>query len=163
MMGCTSSFASLWRHQMETFSGLLAICTGNSPGTGEFPAQRPVTRSFGVFFDLRLNKRLNNYWRGWWFETQSRSLWRHHNVMMGWYRLFLHDRPWISPWIKSISNELDITCHVFASQLSGHCDVIANRLWRHQQNVKRTSETRGWCVKILVFSVIYGFVMSCKK
>ena len=51
--------------------------------------------------------------------------------------VFLHDRLWISPWIKSISNELDITCHVFASQLSGHCDVIANRLWHHQQNVKR--------------------------
>ena len=39
---------------METFSTLLAICAGNSPGTGEFPAQRPVTRSFDVFFDLRL-------------------------------------------------------------------------------------------------------------
>ena len=76
---------------------------------------------------------------------------------------FLHDRPWTSPWIKSISNELDITCHVFAQQLFGHCDVIANRLWRHQQNLKRTSETRERCVKILVFSVIYGFVMSCKK
>ena len=79
------------------------------------------------------------------------------------YFVFLHDRSWISPWIKSISNELDITCHVFASQLPGHCDVIANRLWRHQQNVKRASETRGWHAKILVFSVIYGFVMSCKK
>ena len=33
----------------------LALCTGNSPVTGEFPAQRPVTRSFGLFFDLRLN------------------------------------------------------------------------------------------------------------
>ena len=44
-----------WRHQMETFSALLAICAGNSPATGEFPAQRPVTRSFDVFFDLRLN------------------------------------------------------------------------------------------------------------
>ena len=65
---------------------------------------------------------------------------------------FLHDRPWISPWIKSISNELDITCHVFASQLSGHCDVIADRLWRHQQNVMRASETRGSCVKILVLA-----------
>ena len=54
---------------------------------------------------------------------------------------FLHDRPWILPWIKSISNELDITCHVFASQLSDHCDVIANRLWRHQQIIKRASET----------------------
>ena len=40
---------------METFSALLAICAGNSPVHGEFPAQRPVTRSFGVFFDLRLN------------------------------------------------------------------------------------------------------------
>ena len=40
-----------WRHQMETFSALLALCAGNSPVTGEFPSQRPVTRSFDVFFD----------------------------------------------------------------------------------------------------------------
>ena len=46
---------SWWRHQMETFSALLALCVGNSPVTGEFPAQRPVTRSFDVFFDLRLS------------------------------------------------------------------------------------------------------------
>ena len=39
-----------WRHQMETFSALLALCAGNSPVPGEFPAQRPVTRSFHVFF-----------------------------------------------------------------------------------------------------------------
>ena len=39
-----------WRHQMEIFSALLVFCAGNSPGTGEFPAQRPVTRSFDVFF-----------------------------------------------------------------------------------------------------------------
>ena len=45
---------------METFSALLAFCAGNSPVTGEFHAQRPVTRSFDVFFDLRLNKRLKN-------------------------------------------------------------------------------------------------------
>ena len=32
-----------WRHQMETFSALLAICAGNSPVPGDFPAQRPVT------------------------------------------------------------------------------------------------------------------------
>ena len=43
---------SWWRHQMEKFSALLAICVGNSPVTGEFPAQRPVTRSFDIFFDL---------------------------------------------------------------------------------------------------------------
>ena len=40
-------------------SELLAICAGNLPVPDEFPTQRPVTRSFGVFFDLRLNKLLS--------------------------------------------------------------------------------------------------------
>ena len=76
----TAPRSSWWRHQMETFSALLALCAGNSPVTDEFPTQRPVTRSFAVFFDLRLNKRLSNFSSGWWFETPSRSLWRHCNV-----------------------------------------------------------------------------------
>ena len=69
-----------WRHQMETFSALLAICVGNSPVPGEFPTQRPVTRSFDVFFDLRPNKRLSKQPWGWWSETPSSSLWRHRNA-----------------------------------------------------------------------------------
>ena len=68
-----------WRHQMETFSALLDLCAGNSPVYGEFPVQRPVTRSFDVFFDLYLIKRLRKHSRGWWFETLSRPLWRHCN------------------------------------------------------------------------------------
>ena len=52
---------------------------GEFTGPGEFPAQRPVTRSFGVFFHLRLNKRLSKQPWGWWFETAGRSLWRHRN------------------------------------------------------------------------------------
>ena len=72
---------SWWRHQMETFSALLAICAENSPVPGEFTAQRPVTRSFDVFFDLRLNKRLSKQWWGWWFETLLHPLWRHRNVL----------------------------------------------------------------------------------
>ena len=44
---------------METFSALLVLYAGNSPITGEFPSQRPVKRSFGAFFDVRLNKRLS--------------------------------------------------------------------------------------------------------
>ena len=52
---------------------------GEFTGPGEFPTQRPVTRSFDVFFDLRLNKRSSKQPRGWWFETQSWSLWRHYN------------------------------------------------------------------------------------
>ena len=50
---------------------------GNSPVTSEFPSQRPVTQSFDVFFDLRLNKRLSKQLWGWWFETPSHSLWHH--------------------------------------------------------------------------------------
>ena len=65
---------------------------------------------------------------------------------------FLHDRPWISLWIKSIPNELDITIHVIASQLSRYCDIISNRLWRHQQNEDWASETQGRCVKIVILS-----------
>ena len=72
---------SWWRHQMETFSALLALCAGNSPVPGEFPAQRPVTRSFDVFFDVRLNKRLSKQPWGWWFETPSWSFWRHRNAI----------------------------------------------------------------------------------
>ena len=44
---------------METFPALLTLCEGNQPVTGGFPSQRPVTLSFDVFFDLRLNKRLS--------------------------------------------------------------------------------------------------------
>ena len=64
---------------METFSALLAYCAWNSPVSGEFPAQMPVTRSFDVFFDLRLNKRLSKQSWGWWSDTPSSSLWRHRN------------------------------------------------------------------------------------
>ena len=71
---------SWWRHQMETFSTLLTLCAGNSKVTGGFPSQRPVMRNFGVFFDLRLNKRSGKRWWGWWFETPSCPLWRHFNV-----------------------------------------------------------------------------------
>ena len=60
---------------METFSALLALCDGNSQVTGEIPSQRPVTRSFGVFFDLRLKKRLGKPTGR--FETPSRPLWRY--------------------------------------------------------------------------------------
>ena len=61
---------------------IFRVTTGNSPVTGEFPAQRPVTRSFDVFFDLDPNERLRKQSWGWWFETPSCSLWRHRNDCM---------------------------------------------------------------------------------
>ena len=82
------SFWFMRRHQMETFSELLALRAWNSPVTGEFPAEWPVTRSFDVFFDLRLNKRFSKQSWSWWFEMPSCSLWRHCNVTPK------HDKTW---------------------------------------------------------------------
>ena len=58
-----------WRHQMEKFSALLAFCAVNS----KFHAQRPVTRSFDVFFDLRLNQQMSKLECGTWYH-HPRSL-----------------------------------------------------------------------------------------
>ena len=79
----TKQHWSWWCYQMETFSALLALCAENSLVTGEFPSQRPVTRSFDVFFDLHLNKQLSKQMWGWWFETPSHSLWCHCNDNIG--------------------------------------------------------------------------------
>ena len=58
------------------FRATSPLC-GEFTGPGEFPTQRPVTRSF-VFFDLRLNKPLSKQPWGWWFETLS----AHHDVIV---------------------------------------------------------------------------------
>ena len=104
---------SWWRHQMETFFALLALCAGNSPVTGEFPAQRPVTRSFDVFFDLRPNWQLSKQSWGWWFETPSHSLWRHSNVWLGIAIFF-----WIKRYRWSIPNLCHL--HLLVPQLVVH-------------------------------------------
>ena len=71
--------------------------TGNSLVPGEFPAQRPVTRSFDVFCDVRLNKLLSKQWWGWWFETSSCPLWRHRNAG----KIFI----WWSTWVKDMESK----------------------------------------------------------
>ena len=72
---------------------------GEFTGPGEFPTQRPVTWSFDVFFDLRLNKRLSKQQWGWWFETPSWSLWRQCNVFaVVWLGLW---------WLACCDNQLD--------------------------------------------------------
>ena len=72
-----------WLIMMTSSNGNIFRVTGplcgEFTGPGEFPTQRPVTRSFDVYFDLRPNKRLSKQSWSWWFETLSWSLWRHHN------------------------------------------------------------------------------------
>ena len=70
------------KSMMTSSNGNIFRVTGPLCGefTGGFPSQKPMTRGFDVFFDLRLNKRLNKQSRGWWFETPLRSLWHHCNA-----------------------------------------------------------------------------------
>ena len=72
-------------HPMMTSSTGTIFCVtgplcGEFTGPGVFPTQRPVTRSFDVSFELRLNKRLSKQPWGWWFETPPWSLWRQCNA-----------------------------------------------------------------------------------
>ena len=78
--------SSFWFFLMMTsLNGNIFRVTGHLCGEftvpGQFPPiQRPMTRSFDVFFDQRLNKWLSKQSWGWWFETPSCSLWHHCNV-----------------------------------------------------------------------------------
>ena len=119
-----------WRHQVETFSALLDFCAGNSPVTGEFPAQRPVTRTFGVFFDLRLNKRLSKQSWGWWFETPLRPLWRHCNETH-------HSSPVSVSFVSSKA-----PCITRACQL--HVFLINLRLENFVMLVMYATKTKHW-------------------
>ena len=121
---------------METFSTLLAVCAGNSQVTGEFPSQRPVTRSFDVFFDLRLNKQLRKQSWGWWFQTPSHSLWHHCNA------------------VTAVSMLLTIIncchrCHYYAVNhcqlLSVYCQIMSAAI--------RTSNTHNFNVIVNFFTL----------
>ena len=79
--------ASVMTSSNGNISASLALYAWNSPVTGELPSQRPLTRSFDVFFDLRLNKRPGKQSGGWWFETPLRPLWRHCNVASTLFRV----------------------------------------------------------------------------
>ena len=125
-------FWTWWRHQLETFSALLAICAGNSQVTGEFPPQRPVTRSFDVLFDLPLNKRLSKQSWGWRFEMPSRPLWRQRNghkrkqsdVDAG--TPLYRQRHWSNKTnIKKVKPELKRGCSL---ELVSHCQPPQSRL-----------------------------------
>ena len=67
-----NTVVSCWRDRMKTFSVLLVLCEGNSPVTGEFPSQRPATRSSDLFFDLRLNNG--------WVNSREAGDWRCHRA-----------------------------------------------------------------------------------
>ena len=136
-----------WRHQMDTFSALLAICAGNSPVPGEFPSQRPVIRSFDVFFDLRLNKRLSKQSWGWWFETLSHPLWRHCNVI----RIFLVQCNWYTTLVSYFDQHLCL----FGHQAIFWRVYLRSRNWfRSWTNAAwhvSSLDPKWWCKRVWIF------------
>ena len=99
-------------------SALLALCAGNSPVTGEFPSQGQVTRSYDVFFALSLNKRLSKHSKRRWFETPSRSLWRHCNVPMYFsVTSWLYCRLLRNSWRRQYSKPRMWCCHCLSPGL----------------------------------------------
>ena len=105
---------------------------GEFTGPGEFPTQRPVTGSFDVFFDLRLNKRLSKHSWGWWFETLSWSLWRHHNVLETVWQLsklpeHSHCKHW-ARWPDCFST------------LNNYCDVTVGLVSQQCRDIRETIE-----------------------
>ena len=88
--------------KMTSSNGNIFRVTGSL--CGEFPWQKPVMPSIDIFFDLRLNKRLSQQSWGWWFETQSRSLWRHCSVQsVLWVINFAHMKTKVMTSTKRIS------------------------------------------------------------
>ena len=92
--------------------------------TGEFPSQRPVTRSFDVFFDLCLKKRLSKQSWGWWFETPSRSLCRHRNEMLNTRGKQCSSQSYV--WLLFFKrSHRNLLCVIPDVSLTGHVDKSA--------------------------------------
>ena len=72
------------KNMMTSSNGNIFRVTGHLCEEFTCPRWIPRTKASDAelwcFFDLRLNKRLSKQSWGWWFETQSRLLWRHCNA-----------------------------------------------------------------------------------
>ena len=126
--------------------------------TGEFPTQRPVTRSFDVFLDLRLVKWLSKQSWGWWFETPSLSLWRHCNALLVLCACG-GQRYWNIPWIPYSPNFITtgrgplrtITWAMMTSsngnifRVTGHfCGESTGHRWI---SLTKASDADPWCFR----------------
>ena len=118
---------------METFSALLAICAGNSPVSGEFPAQRPVTQSFDVFFDVRV-----------WVNTREAGHLRRYRIH---YDVIVMNDPRKSNWYKrkmSFLSHLFHGRHQFIVFRKGFGIYIVRYIWNYTLDLNSTKFSRGF-------------------
>ena len=139
-----TAFPFQWKWRVSKNSSEFVMMTSsngnffraNSPVTGEFPAQRPVTRSFDVSFDLRLNKRLSKQSWGWWFETPLRSLWRHCNGLRISKHMYNHTYTLTHAYSETV-------CRYFFAKFLSVADVVD--VW-YKWYERDHSKCTGWVV-----------------
>ena len=148
---------------METFSALLAICAGNSPVIGEFSAQRPVTWSFHVLYDLCLNKRLSKQTWVWWFDTPSCPIWRHCNVSN---LIYITCNSWVILFFRSLLWHLIKLVRInYCFGLTGvfcySCRVLSKKLLMTFSLCGRTSHSISYGV-LCVWDQIMVWKRKCR-
>ena len=106
-----SSISSWWRHQMETFSALLALCAGNSPVTGTvmlheyFTDTRTITWYFQLLY-LYLLEKCSSHREIGLLNIPSSQDW----VACGWIPKHYHSYSWGSLclfnnlWVNTMTN-----------------------------------------------------------
>ena len=144
----TSDLMMMIRWVMNISSRMMTSSNGNifrvtGHLCGKFTGPRwisrtkPVTRSFDVFFDLRLNKRLSKQPWGWWFETPAWSLWRHRNgsPKLEWVSV-THTTPMIAP-DKGVSQAKKpvLSDHYPSYRLPGDCICHADMCSNVMQHI----------------------------
>ena len=115
------------------FRVTVPLC-GDFTGPGEFPTRRPVTWSFDVFFDLRLNKRLSKQTWGWWFETLAYASANVHRIGGKCFILKIpvsnthdmHTNPICLPMQGSV---FVLGGRVVVKQIQSHSDPIVSLIW----------------------------------
>ena len=141
---CQTSFLRILVMMTSSNGNIFCITgplCGEFTGPGEFPTQRPVTRSFDVFFDLRLNKRLSKQPWGWRFQTTSWSLRRQCNVIRFSYHITSVYTEWLSI-LKPASNDFGCICE---------------QIWKEQCRMEAyiaINWAKWYCSKLLIRLVI---------
>ena len=131
---------------------------GNPPVNDGFPSQRPVVRSFDVFFDLHLNKRLRTQSRHRWFETASGSLWRHCNDWSHMTVSVNYHLMWGNHYRSGISLCMLIVTYSVSTECRSYCLMCSDNGSPHQQQAmaSNTTSKSATCPWLAVISGLWS-------
>ena len=135
-----------WRHQMETFSALLALCEGNSPMTGEFPWQRPVTRGFDIS--------LIHAWTNNWVNTRDAGHLRrhraHYDITVIYLQITCSDSTYRdSTRVVIPAMTTRVTCRILGVNCTCHYDHKSTNYFNIMHEIRISWESQPCCVTIV--------------